>query len=82
MKSILNSPGALFAISVLLALASFAIVYVKEFRDVSTLNTSSPSTLFNAFHSKQCVDGVQYLQFLNAVVVQVDLNGKPVACSK
>ena len=31
-------------------------------------------------YSKVCVDGVQYLQFISGAAVQVDLNGKPVAC--
>jgi uncharacterized protein YceK len=30
--------------------------------------------------SKTCVDGVTYLQFTSGAAVQVDLNGKPVAC--
>lgn len=34
-----------------------------------------------AFYTKQCIDGIQYLQFLNAAVVQVDANGKPITCS-
>lgn len=30
--------------------------------------------------TKTCVDGVTYLQFTSGAAVQVDLNGKPVAC--
>lgn len=30
--------------------------------------------------TKTCVDGVTYLQFTSGAVVQVDANGKPVAC--
>ena len=30
--------------------------------------------------SKVCVDGVSYLQFTSGATVQVDPNGKPVAC--
>ena len=30
--------------------------------------------------SKTCIDGVTYLQFTSGATVQVDANGKPVAC--
>lgn len=30
--------------------------------------------------AKSCVDGVTYLQFASGAAVQVDQNGKPVAC--
>ena len=30
--------------------------------------------------SKTCVDGVTYLQFTSGATVQLDINGKPVAC--
>lgn len=30
--------------------------------------------------TKTCVDGVTYLQFTSGATVQVDINGKPVAC--
>ena len=30
--------------------------------------------------TKTCVDGVTYLQFTSGAAVQVDTNGKPVAC--
>lgn len=31
--------------------------------------------------TKTCVDGVTYLQFTSGAAVQVDRNGKPVACT-
>lgn len=31
--------------------------------------------------TKTCVDGVTYLQFTSGATVQVDLEGKPVACN-
>lgn len=30
--------------------------------------------------SKTCVDGVTYLQFTSGATIQLDINGKPVAC--
>lgn len=35
---------------------------------------------FTGDASKTCVDGVTYLQFTSGATVQVDINGKPVAC--
>lgn len=31
-------------------------------------------------YTKQCVDGVSYLEFASGVAVQVDLAGRPVGC--
>ena len=31
-------------------------------------------------YSKQCIDGVSYIQFSSGATVQVDVNGKPIAC--
>lgn len=33
-------------------------------------------------YSKMCVEGVSYLQFTSGATVQVDVNGKPVPCTK
>jgi hypothetical protein len=35
---------------------------------------------FTGKATKTCVDGVTYLQFTSGATLQVDLNGKPVAC--
>ena len=35
---------------------------------------------FTGGASKTCVDGVTYLQFTSGATVQLDINGKPVAC--
>lgn len=33
-------------------------------------------------YSKQCIEGVSYLQFPSGATVQVDQTGKPVTCTK
>lgn len=43
-----------------------------KFDRLSTSVTGAPS--------KVCVDGVSYLQFTSGATVQVDINGKPIAC--
>lgn len=79
MKNILNSPGKMFTIMLIIGALAVMILLIKDTKNHKT--TPTPD-FGEVFYSKVCVDGIQYLHFLNAAVAQIDANGKPITCAK